>query len=105
MQGHIYRLSVLLTLRTWYHDATLDILTSMKIEVVVFWVVTPCSDVVQYLSGDGGSLVPRNFGILPFHYTAPNPEDHDLNVSAFSQPCIQDTDPHSLCEFLDNGST
>jgi hypothetical protein len=28
------------------HLATRDVFTAMKIQVVVFWVVTPCSDVI-----------------------------------------------------------
>jgi len=51
----------------------------MKFEVVVFWVVTPCSEFVGiattfrrncclYLQGEeGGSMVLWNFGILPHH--------------------------------------
>jgi hypothetical protein len=33
------------------HDARLEIFTAKKIQVTVFfWVMTPCSDVVGYLS-------------------------------------------------------
>jgi hypothetical protein len=56
-------------------------------QVVVFWVVTPCSAVVGYqhfrrpyclhlhslLPEDGGSMELRNVGILSQHYTASQP--------------------------------
>jgi len=38
----------------------------MKIQVVVFCVVMPCSE-------DGGSKVIRNVGILPYQCMAPKP--------------------------------
>jgi len=49
-----------------------DIFTAMKIQVDVFWIVTPCNDVVGY----------RRFGRTSCHNTARrhNPEDLDLNL-------------------------
>jgi hypothetical protein len=43
----------------------------MKIELVVFWVVT---------LEDGGSMFLRNVCILPHHYTVSQPRDCDLNL-------------------------
>jgi len=45
----------------------------MKIQVAVFWVLTPCSVAV------GCSMVLRNAGILPHDYRCHNLEDRDLN--------------------------
>jgi len=40
--------------------------TALFTEVMVFWVVTTCSVVVEYLHPeDGGSMVLRNVGIQP----------------------------------------
>jgi len=46
----------------------LQVFTVMKIHVVVFWVVTPCNDVVGY-QHFGGSMALWNVGILPHQYT------------------------------------
>jgi hypothetical protein len=43
----------------------------MKIQVMVFWAVTPCSDVVGYQHFGGPSCLTNfsvNDGILPHHY-------------------------------------
>jgi hypothetical protein len=42
---------------------------AMKIHVAIFCVVISCRDVVGYPE-DGGNIVLRNIGILPYHYTA-----------------------------------
>jgi hypothetical protein len=47
---------------------------SLMFQVEVFWVVMPCSVVVEYRPEDGGSMDIRNVGNLPQH----NPEDLDL---------------------------
>jgi hypothetical protein len=51
---------------------------AVKIQVAVFWIVTPCSDVVGYRRfgepcclhhpEDEDGMVLRNVGILPHHY-------------------------------------
>jgi hypothetical protein len=48
----------------------------MKIQVVVFWAVTPCYDVVGYLptSSHGVTLNPNDGSSTHIH----NPEDHDF---------------------------
>jgi hypothetical protein len=44
------------------HDACLqvyarfEVFTAVKSQVEVFWIVTPCTDVVQYQDEDGGSM-------------------------------------------------
>jgi hypothetical protein len=80
--------------RNTFNSTKLEILTAIKILVVVFWIVTPCTDVVGYqrsedlaasifrqegppklLPGvtthlhpeDVGSMLLRNVGILPLH--------------------------------------
>jgi hypothetical protein len=37
--------------------------TIMKIELVIYWILTPCSDDVN--PEDGGSMALRNVGTLP----------------------------------------
>jgi hypothetical protein len=50
--------------------AILEIFIAMKIRVVFFWVMAPCSDVVGYAHPeDGGGMALRNVGIPPPHYT------------------------------------
>jgi hypothetical protein len=51
-------------------------------EVEVFWVVMSYSAAVGYhrLKGHGGSKVLQNTGILPQHYAASQPRDHNLNL-------------------------
>lgn len=49
----------------------LEVFTATKIQVAVFWVVTP---------ENGGSMVLQNVGILPYYYTVHNPEDGNSNV-------------------------
>jgi hypothetical protein len=54
----------------------LEVFIAVKIKVMVFWVVTPCNSVVQYLSlypESGGSMVLWNIGMLPHHYMVPQP--------------------------------
>jgi hypothetical protein len=51
-------------------DTVFPVFTAVKIEVEVFWVVTPCS---SNDPEDGGSKVLRNVDILPQHYTASQP--------------------------------
>jgi len=55
----------------------------MKIKIVVFWVVTTCSDVVRHqrfggsfhlrLQDEGSSMALQNIVILPQHYTMSQP--------------------------------
>jgi hypothetical protein len=45
---------------------------AMMIQVVVFWVVTLCSDGIGYPEG-AGSKVSRDVGILPYNYTVSEP--------------------------------
>jgi hypothetical protein len=65
----------------FFTDARFEVFTAVKIHVKVFWVLTPRSAVVGYqpFGGHcflhlqveiGGSMVLRNAGILPQHYTA-----------------------------------
>jgi hypothetical protein len=57
----------------WTHpvkeDENFEALTALKIQVCVFWVVTPRSIVGGYPE-DGGSMDLRDDGILPQHYMA-----------------------------------
>jgi hypothetical protein len=56
-----------------------EVLTAVKIQVEVFWVVTPCAIWVSTLQRsmlkdeDGGSMDIRNVGFLPQRYTASQP--------------------------------
>jgi hypothetical protein len=50
-------------------NAKFEVSMALKIQVAVYWVVTPCSVVVGY-PADEGSMVLQNGGILPQHYTA-----------------------------------
>jgi len=58
-----------------------EVFTEMKIEVVVFWLMTTCTGVVRFqcfgeqccLHLQGDSEVLRNTGILPHYYTASKP--------------------------------
>jgi len=53
--------------------ARLEVFTVMKILLMVFWIVMPCSGVVGYHRfeashhEDGGSKVLRNVGVLRYH--------------------------------------
>jgi hypothetical protein len=51
---------------------TFEVFAAVKIQVVVFWVVRPCSDVVGYRRFGGICCLRKvllNVGILPQHYT------------------------------------
>jgi len=63
-----------------------------KIQVTVFWIVTPCSNVAGYQCfrascclhlepEDRGSMVIWNIGILPHHYTVSQPTRSQLESS------------------------
>jgi len=60
---------------------------AVKIQVVVFWVVTPYSHAVGYQRFGGPCFLHlqddftffRNVGILPHHYMASQPKHRDLN--------------------------
>jgi hypothetical protein len=61
-----------------------EVFIGMKIQFVMFWVVTRCNYIVGYHDGsilrdseDGGSMDLRNGGILP-HYTSSQHRD-ELN--------------------------
>jgi hypothetical protein len=57
------------------------VLTVMKIQVVVFWVVTPCSDVADTLKIEAA----WSFESLVYYHIATqcqNPDDHDLMLSS-----------------------
>jgi hypothetical protein len=68
-----------------------EVFTAVKIQVDFFWVVTQCSDVLGYqlFSGQcclhlhyseaGGSMVLRNFVIVPEYYTALQPGRTRMN--------------------------
>jgi len=45
----------------------------MKIQVVDFWVLTPCSDVVVHDPEDGGFMVLRKVCVLLHYYTVSQP--------------------------------
>jgi hypothetical protein len=79
--------------------------TPSYIHVSIFWVVTPCGDMVGYqrlwgshcfhlqllnfLEGeDGGSVILRNVGILPQWHTAPQPTRQRLESSSPWKPQI-----------------
>jgi len=64
--------------------------TKRSVQVVVFWISSPCSDVVKTptfrrtYAGSlhlevGGSKVLRNCGILPHHYAMPKPTKRRCN--------------------------
>jgi len=69
----------------------------MKIQVAVFWVVTPCSDVVEYQGFRGPCCLQvvkteaagSTKTSAPYHITTRrhNPEDRDLNTTAM-QPLL-----------------
>jgi hypothetical protein len=48
----VYRISIVQKTKL-KKDATFEVFTAMKIHVIVFWVVTPCSDVVGYNVSEG----------------------------------------------------
>jgi hypothetical protein len=54
------------------------------IQVVVFWVLIPWSDVVGYFTSpqDGGCMVLRNGDIVPHHYTGSQPKRPRLGSSS-----------------------
>jgi hypothetical protein len=54
------------------------VFTAVKIQVEVFWVVTPCSDATGYHK-DLGIVA-----ILPHHYRCHNPEDLNLKLEGYS---------------------
>jgi len=43
------------------NDASLEIFTALKIQIVVFWVMTPCSDGVGYLNLPKKDSVPWSY--------------------------------------------
>jgi hypothetical protein len=56
--------------------ASFEAFTAVMVQVVVFWVMTPCSVVVGYQRfrvEDGGSKDLRSVHIIPQHYTASQP--------------------------------
>jgi hypothetical protein len=69
------RRKTILVLDSSTHFATFEVLTVVKIQVEVFWVVTPCGVAVGHVVApiltpeDGSKMVLRNVGILPQHYT------------------------------------
>jgi len=55
-----------------FHGVRREVFTAMKIQDIVFWVVTLCRDVVGYQHFRGShcfqsSSIRRNFSILPHH--------------------------------------
>jgi len=44
------------------------VFTMMNVQILIFWVVTPCSDVVGY-QRLGGPWWKMDVAILPYHYT------------------------------------
>jgi len=57
-------------------DVALNVLQGSLTEVEVSWIVVPCSVTLppsRFLLEDGNSMVLRNTGILPHHYTASQP--------------------------------
>jgi hypothetical protein len=54
-----------------------------KIQVMIFWVVTLCSD-VGYHPEDGGSMILRNVYVLPHHYMLSQPRRLHLDVEGVS---------------------
>jgi hypothetical protein len=57
-------------------DVALNVLQGSLTEVEVSWIVVPCSVTLppsRFLLEDGNSMVLRNIGILPHHYTASQP--------------------------------
>jgi hypothetical protein len=74
-----------------YTCAGFGVFTAMRIQVVVFWVMTPCSDVVgyQYFGGPCWLHFDRENGgatrILPCHYTVSQPKRHrPENILAYN---------------------
>jgi hypothetical protein len=65
------------------HPSTVrcEVFTATEIQVLVFWVVIPCIDMVGYqhfrepgcLAEDGGNPSIWNFGILPHYYAVSQP--------------------------------
>jgi hypothetical protein len=86
---------VLVVWKLWVQLVRFEDFTATKFEVVVFWFVTSCRDMVGYqrlggqrrlhLQGEdeeGGSKVVRNtcaYHIITRHH---NPRDHDLNLAS-----------------------
>jgi hypothetical protein len=49
-----------------------EVFTVVKIQVKVFWIMTPCSVLVGYSEGEG-TMDLGNVGIIPQHYTVSQP--------------------------------
>jgi hypothetical protein len=63
-------------MQTSLADAKFEVFTAVRFQVMVFWVVTPCIDVLRYLhlhGEDGGSMVFQSTGLLPHHYMVSQP--------------------------------
>jgi hypothetical protein len=61
--------------------STLEVSTAMKIQVEVFWIVTPCSFAVGYqLYDEDWDKTLRNVGILLQHYAVSQPRRSRLEM-------------------------
>jgi hypothetical protein len=58
-----------------WKGARLEVFMALKAQVFVYWVMTPCSDVVGYLVAAWSSKM-----LVSYHITTggQTPEDHDL---------------------------
>jgi hypothetical protein len=70
------------------------VFTGVKIQVEVFWVVTPCSVAVGYKRFGGSYCLFRNVGNTTWRH---NPEHHDFNSSGFLN---SENKPAALSETL-----